>query len=137
MKEKICVGGGDVNTFFAFHQLYPRIVWSPSFACTMQDLSDKMDFQNLKISQASTLVIEGEGVVIQGLELRGTLRIRASSGAKVLIKNLKVENKGWEWKPLERAADASEEERMRGFSVIKHETREIEFTEPGEYVVES
>jgi UDP-sugar pyrophosphorylase len=129
---KTCFNGIDV-------ELHPRVVWSPTFACTVQELSDKVDVENLKVSQASTLVIEGDGVVIQGLELRGTLRVRASRGANVLIKNLKVENKGWEWKPLDKAAaaHASEEERMRGFSVIKHETREIEFTQPGDYVVES
>ena len=127
-------------SFFSFcHQLHPRVVWSPSFACTVQELSDKVDVANLKVSQASTLVIEGGGVVIQGLELKGTLRIRDGRGANVLIKNLKVENKGWEWKPLDEAAaaHASEEERMRGFSIIKHETREIEFAQPGDYVVES
>ena len=83
------------------------------------------------------LVLEGEGIKIDGLVLSGALVVRAKNGASVTIKGAKVENRGWEWKALDAAAaeGASEEERMRGFTVIKHETRVIEFDSPGEYTV--
>ena len=118
-------------------KLCPRIVWSPSFACTMQEISNKIDFTDVKISQTSTLVIEGEGITIHGLELNGTLLIKAAKGVKVAVKKLKVQNKGWEWRTLDNEVEASEEEKMRGFTVVKHETRTIEFSTPGEYVVDS
>ena len=39
---------------------------------------------------------------------------------------MKVSNRGWEWVPLEKGAGC-EEEIMRGFSVVKHETEEVVF----------
>ena len=63
--------------------------------------------------------------------------IRAVSGAKVTVKGLEVENGGWEWVPLVYGEEASEEEKMRGFTVVKHSTRVIEYDSPGEYTIES
>ncbi|QDZ20571.1 UTP--glucose-1-phosphate uridylyltransferase [Chloropicon primus] len=118
-------------------QLHPRIVWSPSFACTTEEVSKKIDCKTLQVSQGSSLVLEGENITINGLSLNGSLVIRASNGARVTVKNLRVDNKGWEWRPLDSAEGAREEERMRGFTVIKHETRVIEFDSPGEYTVDA
>lgn len=112
-------------------------MWSPSFACTIQEVSKKVDCEDLRVSQGSTLVLEGEGISIRGLTLRGALVIRAVSGAKVTVKGLEVENGGWEWVPLVYGEEASEEEKMRGFTVVKHATRVIEFDSPGEYTIES
>jgi len=121
-------------------ELPPRIVWSPSFACTLEELTQKVDFEKsaVRVSQRSTLVLQGSGIAIQGLDLDGALVVCACEGAKVTLKSLAVKNKGWEWKHLEGEGEAaaSEEEKMRGFRVVKHETRLIEFKEPGEYVIE-
>ena len=125
-----------ISPYFA-SQVHPRIVWSPSFACTIQEVSKKVDCEDLRVSQGSTLVLEGEGISIRGLTLRGALVIRAVSGAKVTVKGLEVENGGWEWVPLVYGEEASEEEKMRGFTVVKHATRVIEFDSPGEYTIES
>ena len=103
----------------------------------MEELSQKVDCKKLKVSRGSSLVIEGDNIAINGLSLNGALVIRATNGAKVTIKDFHVENKGWEWKPLEEnSTAASEEEIMRGFKVVRHETRTIEFNSPGDYVVE-
>ncbi len=90
------------------------------------------------MSQRSSLVLQGAGITVRGLDLDGALVVRAGRGVKVALKRLAVRNKGWEWRRLVEgeATEASEEERMRGFTVVKHETRVIEFSEPGEYVVE-
>lgn len=118
-----------------FSQVYPRIVWSPSFACTTEDLSTKIDFDRFVVSAESTLILEGEGIRVKSLSLRGTLIVRASAGARVTIHGLEVTNGGWEWRALEEAEEASEEERMRGFRVVKHEARVIEFSGPGEHTI--
>lgn len=60
------------------------------------------------------LVLDGEGIVIQGpLKVEGALVVRAVAGAKVTIGELSVQNKGWSWQALIPGEPASEEEKMR------------------------
>lgn len=48
----------------------------------------------------STLVLEGEGLHLEGLELDGALVIKAGPGARVSVRGLKVSNEGWAMVPL-------------------------------------
>lgn len=66
----------------------------------------------------------------------GALVIRAVPGAKVRVESMSVENRGWEWIPV-NDSDASvlEVDRIRGFTILRHETRELEFKSPGVYIV--
>lgn len=61
---------------------------------------------------ASTLVLEGEGLHLEGLELDGALVIKAAPGARVSVRGLKVSNEGWVMVPLpEDLSQVSEEDR--------------------------
>jgi len=112
--------------------LMPAVALSPDFAVTSSELRHKV--RGGRVSARSTLVIEGEGVqLLQGLDLDGALVIRAGAGVSLRISGLKVRNKGWEF--VEAAADTPEEIRIRGFELVKHETKVIEVTEPGSYEV--
>jgi len=84
------------------------------------------------LSPESVLVVEGEGVVLEDLELDGALVVKACAGAKVTVKGLKVSNKGWTYKP---ASGGDEIDALRGFVVEKNETETLVFDKPGEYVV--
>jgi hypothetical protein len=67
------------------------------------------------------------------------LVISAAPGATVRVRGLRVANQGWEWRPLsaEEEGSAPEEQRIRGFKVLRHEAAEHTFTEPGEHVLSS
>ena len=116
----------------------PAVVFSPSFAATSGEVARKI--KGGKISANSALLIEGEGVaLVEDLELDGALVVSAAPGATVTVKGLKVRNKGWEWKELAEGGKGDEsvpeELRIRGFEVVKHETKEVVVTEPGNWVV--
>ena len=106
----------------------------PSFACTFDEMKRKVTGgDKVKItSSSSVLVVEGEGVIFENLELDGALVVKACAGAKVTVKGLKVRNKGWTYAP---ASGGDEVDALRGFVVQKNETETLVFDQPGEYVV--
>ena len=60
----------------------------------------------------STLVLEGEGLALEKLELDGALILRAAEGARVSVRGLKVSNDGWVMVPLPQdSSKVSEEDR--------------------------
>ena len=90
----------------------------------------------VRVSARSVLVLRGD-VVLEELDLDGTLVITEAPGAKVRVRGLRVANAGWDWVPLspDEEAAAPEEQRIRGFKVVRHEAAEHAFTEPGEHVL--
>jgi hypothetical protein len=64
----------------------------------------------------------------QALQLDGALHIAVAEGAEAVVDGLVVSNAGWEWKPLAEGT-GTEEQSIRGFSVVKHETEELVVTE--------
>ena len=65
--------------------LPPRVVLRPTFAATMSTLAQRFpEPHNVSVSAASTLVLDGPGVVtIHSLHLDGCVVIRAAAGATV------------------------------------------------------
>lgn len=63
----------------------------------------------------STLVLEGEGLVLETLELDGALSLKAGEGARVTVRGLKVSNDGWEMVPLPVDASHVQEEDRYGY----------------------
>jgi UDP-sugar pyrophosphorylase len=109
------------------------VVLSPAFGVTSSEVADKV--RGGSISAASTLVVDGEGVILEGLTLDGALIVRAAAGATVHI------NRGWEFVALADGAGSAEEGgvtedlAIRGYQLVKHEERVLNFTEPGHYEV--
>lgn len=68
-------------------EIWPHIVWSPKWALTFSDVKAKLK-GGCRISQTSTLVLDGENIVLENLELDGTLIIRATVGSQVSIAGL-------------------------------------------------
>lgn len=64
-------------------EVWSRVIWSPGWAPTFSDIKRKMTGR-WKISQPSTLVLDGEDIEIHDLSLDGALIIHAVQGAKVL-----------------------------------------------------
>lgn len=119
----------------------PRVLLRPSFALTLNEVRSKISGGS--IADEATLILDGKDITLENVELAGrsALLIKACDGAKVTVKNLKVENDGFELVKLtdeEQASDATPEYlRIRGYRIEDRGAKRYEFTEPGEYVVEA
>lgn len=116
------------------------VSFGPDFAATTDELASKVKGE-VHISNRSGLVLEGEGISIDGLNLDGGLRIYAGPGVTVAVKNLTVRNKGWELVPLSDAeladTNVSESLRIRGYFLEKTEGSSYFIKEPGSYVLDN
>ena len=112
----------------------PRVIICPSFAITQQEIVNKV--KGGIITERSTLVLDGENLVIKDLKLDGSLVIRAAHGCEVTVDGLTVTNKGSELVEIPDGADVEEAVAIRGYTMNKIETKEIIINEPGKYVIE-
>jgi UDP-sugar pyrophosphorylase len=53
-----CFNGLDV-------ELWPRVVWSPRFAQTFEELASKLIAPNISLATDAALVVDGDDVVIK------------------------------------------------------------------------
>lgn len=108
----------------------PDCVLKPSFAACTNELKKKFpNPDSVKISGRSSLVLSGDGLVIECLDLDGALVVECEEGASGVIRDLSVKNNGWVKVPN----DVSEDEviQMRGYSMKKIDTEKIVFKEDG------
>eukprot|EP00804_Cyclotella_cryptica_P021876 CCRYP_000840-RA/>CCRYP_000840-RA protein AED:0.23 eAED:0.23 QI:1638/1/1/1/1/1/3/361/525 len=108
----------------------PDCVFKPSFAAC--SIEYKKKFPNpsaIKVSGRSSLVLIGEGLIVESLDLDGALIIECEEGATGVIRNLSVQNKGW----IKVSDEESSNEiiKMRGYHINKLETRKIVFKKDG------
>lgn len=106
-------------------QAGPRLVLAPSLAVTAEELRDKLGqgAGGLQVSGRSTLVLDGHNIRVEGLELDGTLVIKAGPKVRVTLRDAVVQNDGWQLVPVGEDAAAPEEARIRGFTVDKAASR--------------
>jgi UDP-sugar pyrophosphorylase len=98
----------------------PAIVLKPDFACCASEVEAKFPFPTaINISARSTLFVRGSGVVIESLDLDGTLIIDYNKGEKVVIKDKVVRNEGWIRVRDETSSD--EVIKMRGYRIEQKE----------------
>ena len=104
-----------------------RIVLCPGFGVTIKEMASKLK-GDISVTERSTLVLDGD-IEIDGLKLDGALVVRAKGkGTKVVIKNLSVVNKGYEFAAIDiEDEQIAEKYRIRGYVVKKEEGRVIEF----------
>ena len=118
----------------------PRVLLRPSFALTVDEARAKI--AGGSIAGDATLVLDGEGIRVENVELAGRsgLVVKACSGAKVTVKNLSIDNEGFELVPLtgeELESESTPEYlRIRGYRIENRGAKVCVFTEPGEYVVD-
>ena len=112
----------------------PRIVLGSSFAVSQEEILAKIQGDN-KITERSSLVLEGHNLTIKDLDLDGALVIKAGDETHVTVEGLKVQNKGWELVENEAGKDYPETVAIRGYTMAKHETKEYILNEPGSFVI--
>jgi UDP-sugar pyrophosphorylase len=113
----------------------PRIILCPAFAVTQEEILSKARGNGSKISQRSSLVLDGHHISIQNLDLDGALVIRAGDDTFVTVDGLKVQNKGWSLVENDSNEDYPETVSIRGYTMEKHETAEYILEEPGTFVI--
>jgi UDP-sugar pyrophosphorylase len=111
----------------------PRIILCPAFTISQQEILSKI--QGGRITERSSLVLEGHMLVVKNLNLDGALVIRAGPESEVTVDGLVVKNAGWELEEISEGAVVPETVRIRGYTMAKHETMEIIITEPGKFWV--
>lgn len=115
----------------------PRVLLRPSFAMTIGEVREKI--KGGSISGDATLVLDGKDITLENVEITAgsALVIKACDGAKVTVKNLKVENDGFKLIPLtadEQNSPATPEYlRIRGYRIVNRGAKVFEFTKPGTY----
>jgi UDP-sugar pyrophosphorylase len=111
----------------------PRIILSPAFGITQEEILSKVE--GGKLSKRSSLVLEGHHLTVKNLDLDGALVIRTGDDTHVTVDGLKVENKGWELVANDPDNEYEETVAIRGYTMTKHETREYLLYEPGKFVI--
>mmetsp|Transcript_26451 Transcript_26451/g.30747 ORF Transcript_26451/g.30747 Transcript_26451/m.30747 type:complete len:718 (+) Transcript_26451:241-2394(+) len=111
----------------------PRIILCPGFAITQEEVVNKI--HGGSITQRSSLVLEGQGLVVKNLQLDGALIIRTGPECEVEIDGLTVQNKGYELEEIPEGAEVDEAVSIRGYTMSKHEAMEIVIEEPGKYYI--
>lgn len=115
----------------------PRIVIGASFAVSQEEILAKIQGDANKITERSSLVLEGRHLTIKDLDLDGALVIKTGDETHVTVDGLRVQNKGWELVENEAGKDYPETVAIRGYTMAKHETKEYILTEPGSFVIGS
>jgi UDP-sugar pyrophosphorylase len=115
----------------------PRVLLRPSFAMTLAEVREKI--KGGSISGSATLILDGKDITLENVEITAgsALVIKAVGGAKVTVKNLQVENAGFELVRLsaeEQNSPATPEYlRIRGYRIVNRAAQVCEFTKPGKY----
>jgi UDP-sugar pyrophosphorylase len=112
----------------------PRILLCPSFAVTQEEIVEKVS-GDIKITQRSSLVLDGHHLKIKNLDLDGSLVIRAGEDTHVTVDGLTVKNEGWELVPNDPSQEYDESVAIRGYTMAKKETKEYDLKEPGNFVI--
>jgi UDP-sugar pyrophosphorylase len=113
----------------------PRVILCPAFAITQKEILKKID--GGRITERSSLILEGHHLTVRNLDLDGALIIRAGENTHVMVDGLVVRNKGWQLQELDSTQEYPEPIRIRGYVMNKHETLEYLLHEPGNYVIGS
>ncbi len=115
----------------------PRVLLHPAFAMTLAEVRTKISGGS--ISGDATLVLDGRDIALENVEITAgsALVIKAVAGAKVTVKNMKVENAGFELIKLsaedQNSPATPEYLRIRGYRIVNRGAAVHEFNKPGRY----
>lgn len=114
----------------------PRVLLCPAFGITQEEILAKVGAADkCKISERSSVVLEGHHLTIKNLEVDGALVIRCGEDTHVTVDGLKVENKGWVLQELDPTKEYEETVSIRGYTMDKQETAEYMLYEAGNFVI--
>lgn len=117
-----------------------RVILSPQFAVTQDELNQKVAGGYL--ASHSTLVVDGEEIYINNLQLMGktALVLRTASGVRLDIENISLVNHGYHIQALsdEEMADPEVPDylKIRAYRLIADAPLVIDIREPGHYYLD-
>lgn len=115
---------------------FPLVALTSRSGLTTSDMVTHFG-KNVVIRDKSVLIVDGKDVHFEDFVLDGALTVKACDGAKVTIRNCTIQNKSWHAEEVDENDEAVEERyALRGYMLVKDETRELVFDKPGEYVIE-
>mmetsp|Transcript_38720 Transcript_38720/g.123015 ORF Transcript_38720/g.123015 Transcript_38720/m.123015 type:complete len:157 (+) Transcript_38720:286-756(+) len=130
--------------------MWPAVVLRPDFAPCLTELRRKLGATvagggigpgALCIASGSSLDVQGRDVRIDALDLEGALAIRVTAGASLHVPALVVRNRGHEFVALSEEEQQSnavpEDLRIRGYRLVRHETKVIVVDQPGSWTLAS
>jgi UDP-sugar pyrophosphorylase len=113
-----------------------HIVLAPSVGTTREEIASKFPGgPKVRVSNNSTLVLDGENIKVNALDLNGTLVIHAVPGANVTVDGLKVQNKGWSFEELKDGQKVDQKYEIRGYQINRGEQAYFKFSQPGDYTL--
>jgi|GEM_PF-5990717 len=122
-----------------------KFVYNPIWAPTILDFSKKL--KGGTWTQRAVVDIEGENVVLNGVDVDGTLVVKAAEGVYITIDGLKVQNEGWSldnlWDDIAGSKQVVAEAKVpqyliqRGFQLVKRAGLVIDIQKPGRYTINS
>jgi hypothetical protein len=116
-------------------KLFPIVVLSPELVTPIAQFG--LNISALSISPRSALVVAADTLNVDGLKLDGALEIKAVHSARILLRDLVVQNRGWVSSDSDSAVHLVPQLAIRGYCLKKIETLLIEANKPGDYVVDS
>lgn len=115
----------------------PRIVLSPAFAVTQQEMREALRGSNIKISERSSLLLKGQGRTnLTRLQLDGALTVDAVNGSTIALIDCRETNDGMELQPVD-VKDPCTDQRfaVRGYRPLWKGQRLIQTEFAGEVLV--
>jgi UDP-sugar pyrophosphorylase len=105
-----------------------------TFGCTEPGKPTSSD---IKISDRSTVILNGSDITIESMDIDGCVEISAVPGAKVIVKKCIVRNDGSEFVAVDPTDESvAEELRIRGYDIVEKQCQRFVFDQPGEYTIE-
>ena len=117
----------------------PRVLLHPSFAMTLAEVREKI--KGGSIAGDATLILDGPHITLENVEITAgsALIVRACADARVTLKNLTIDNGGFELIKLthEEINNPATPEylRLRGYRIVRRAAAEYRFTQPGEFQI--
>ena len=106
---------------------------------TVSDMKKRFTGE-ITMSPTSLVYIDGTDVTLENVSVDGALIVRACPQAKVVIRNMAIQNKGWKFEHCasdpSRSWESGIMKMMCRYTLRKIETTEYIFNEPGCYVIE-
>lgn len=112
---------------------FPLVTLTSRGGLTMQEIAAHFG-KNVEIGDGAVLLIDGPEVTLENCKIEGAVVVRACDGAKVRIHDCVLKNAGWEVEKVDKE-DISVENKyaLRGYKLVKKETRELVFDKTGDY----
>ena len=114
---------------------FPLVALTARSGLTTQDIASHFG-ENVELTDRASLLVDAEEVLFENCKIDGAVVIRACRGAKVIVRDCVLTNAGWEMEMVDKNDPTLENKHaLKGYRLVKKETRELVFEEPGEYVV--